>query len=395
MEDPSVPSGVEGLKSGSPAADVGSAPCGVVSPPAAPEFFLLSATASESFAPMASPPEMAAVAAAAAAPTVACPAAAPRMRPSVPGMKSATCLMRMNGKIDERIMPTVAISVGMRDPSSALLAVDIISQVTQMHNAMTGCMRIRPTIQPAHLDRSGRMVLHPWSMIGMAAMTTAKTRRKLRAAIMRMSTKLPATTQMQITMTNGAMVMDLSASAEIDGTSLLWLVHVCRMLLVNVLTNAEPLTHRVMHTTVMGHARAVRAIAPNTAPMSWQAAARTMPYAPAATATTAMTPATLFRPLFAADHIAESMSLFLRTYPATHFHEFTAPSIIHSRSEPMGSRMFHACRERTAGGTHSATASLRSLLSRRVRAGHERPEVLNGAIGRSSFLIPAGCRWPS
>jgi len=50
-----------------------------------------------------------------------------------------------------------------------------------------------------------------------------------------------------------------------------------RMLFVIVLAKEVPLTARVMHNTVNGHARAVRAPAESTPPMSCVAAARRMP----------------------------------------------------------------------------------------------------------------------
>ena len=217
------------------------------------------------------PMEAAAPAMAAAAPTVAAPAAPERIRPSVPGMKSAICLINVKGKMDDRIMPTTAMRVVVVDPDTTMSL-----HVTQMHRAMTGCMRMMPAIQPAHLDTNGRMVLQPWSMMGIAAMTMAKIRRKLRAAIINSRTKLPRTMHRHRVIVISALSKTSSESLLIPGT-LPPREEELRMLFVIVVANAVPLTARVMHSTVNGQARAVRAAAETTAPISCTAAARRMP----------------------------------------------------------------------------------------------------------------------
>ena len=217
------------------------------------------------------PRPAAAPASEAAVPTVAAPAAPARIRPTEPGMKSAICLIRVKGKMEESIMPTTAMRVVVVEEDMTMSL-----HVTQMHSAITGCMRMMPTIQPAHFDTSGLMVLQPWSMSGMAAMTMAKIRRKLRAAIIRSRTKLPSTTQ-----TQSAIVINPLSNTSKDALSIPGMLPpsepVLRMLFVRVSAKAVPLTARVMHSTVNGHARAVRAPAESTPPMSCVAAARRMP----------------------------------------------------------------------------------------------------------------------
>ena len=168
-------------------------------------------------------------------------------------------------------MPTTAMSV-------VVVEVDmtISLHVTQMQSAVTGCMRMMPAIQPAHLDSSERIVLHPWSMIGMAAMTMAKIRRKLRAAIISSRTKLPSTTHRQSVIVIRALSNTSREFLSISGMEPPS-EPVLRMLDVIVLASEVALTARVMHSTVKGQANAVRAAAESTPPMSWVAAARMMP----------------------------------------------------------------------------------------------------------------------